>query len=81
MSEFEELLGNLNLPNVTASSNAKLTSKGIGYTNDLDSALKLTLREADALEINLDAFTLILETSAIGMLKIPKGLPFDCFLV
>ena len=62
LSEFEELLGNLNLPNVTASSNAKLTSKGIGYTNDLDSALKLTLSEADALEINLDAFTLILET-------------------
>ena len=69
LSEFEELLGNLNLPNVTASSNAKLTSKGIGYTNDLDSALKLTLSEADALEINLDAHVDFGDSAQIGMLK------------
>ena len=42
--------------------NDRLTAKRIGYTNDVDSALKLSLSEADALDVNLDNFTLILET-------------------
>lgn len=62
LSEFEELLGNLDLPNVVVSANDTLTAKRIGYTNDVDSALKLSLSEADALDVNLDNFTLILET-------------------
>ena len=59
LSEFEELLASLHSPNVIISSNDTLNSKGIGFTNDVDSALKLTLSEADALDLNLDNFVLI----------------------